>query len=392
MIAASESMPPEDVSLSLEQQVIRLQALLEASRLVHSTIELPRVLQRAARVAVLELELEGALFTEPRVTFGKVPSQGVLSGAGAHRFPLLARNGASMSELVVFPRSGRELSLYETDFLEGLVLQTAIAAENAANHQRHLEYARVAQDLDAARAIQQSLLPQAMPRIDGYSLAARSSACYQVGGDYLDVVTEPDGSYLMVVADVAGKGLASALVCTAFRSAFRALARESLSLEELASRLSQQHWEEGSEARRRYVTAIFLRFEAGSGQLEFVNAGHNPALLLPPDGKGLRTIDASGTPLGLLPGVRYTTERVSFAPGSRLLLYTDGLTEVFREDEEFGIERLGEAFRSAGDRSGESTLASLWKTLDDFTGYAPQQDDMTAIALHRLISASGEKA
>lgn len=271
-------------------------------------------------------------------------------------------------------------------------MQTAIAAENAANHKLHLEYARLAQDLDAARAIQISLQPQSMPEIPGYSLAARSDACYQVGGDYLDVVREPDGSYLLVVADVAGKGLASALVCTAFRSAFRALAAQSLKLTELAARLSQQHWEEGTEARRRYVTAIFLRLDAESGELEFVNAGHNPALLLTPERADIRLVKASGTPLGLLPGARYSIERAAFPPGSRLLLYTDGLSELFREDEEFGIERLADTFCATSAAEAPTMLHDLWHTLDTFSGSAPQQDDMTAIALSRLASTTQERA
>ena len=380
--------PPERTGLPLAEQVVRLQALLEASRLVHGTIELDRVLSQAARIAVLELEMDGALFTEPRVCFGDVPED---ESAG-QRFPLLARSGAVLTELVVFPAGGRELSLYETDFLEGLVLQTAVAAENAANHQRHLEYARLARDLDAARAIQQSLLPQTMPEIKGYELAGRSRTCYEVGGDYFDVVTEPDGSHLIVVGDVAGKGLASALVCTAFRSAFRALSRQSLTLKELAARLSQQHWEEGPEARRRYVTAIFVRLDAALGELEFVNAGHNPAFLLGPEGAPVRIVEASGTPVGLLPGARYQAERVSFPPGSRLLLYTDGLTEVFREEEEFGPERLIETFQHSDSDSAERALSSVWAALDEFSDHAPQGDDMTALALFRLGAHAADAA
>ena len=372
--------------LALTEQVVRLQALLEASRAVHSTIKLTDVLQQAARIVVRELEMDGAIFTTPCVTYGVLPGDAADEvSALCPRFPLQARDGKLLSELVVATPGGRSLTLYENDFLEGLVLQTAVAVENAINHERHLEYARLAQDLDAARAIQRSLLPQTMPAIPGYSLAARSSACYQVGGDYLDVVTEPDGSQLMVIADVAGKGLASALVCTAFRSAFRALAKQSLTLRELAGRLSQQHWEEGAEARRRYVTAIFVRLDAGSGEMEFVNAGHNPAFLLAADGTEARLVEASGTPLGMLPGSRYVTERVSFATGASLLLYTDGLTEVFREDEEFGQERLLETFRegTVANRGAESVLDRLWTTLDTFTEGASQQDDMSAIALCR---------
>jgi sigma-B regulation protein RsbU (phosphoserine phosphatase) len=387
-------------SLPLAEQVVRLQALLEASRAVHSTIELTDVLQQSARIAVRELELEGALFTMQNVVYGDVPAEAVAEPSdGCPRFELLSRDGKVLSELVVATPDGRPLSLYERDFLEGLVLQTAVALENAVNHKRHLEYARLSQDLDAARAIQQSLLPQTMPSIPGYSLAARSRACYSVGGDYLDVVSEPDGSQLMVVADVAGKGLASALVCTAFRSAFRALARQSLTLRELAGRLSQQHWEEGTEARRRYVTAIFVRLDPMSAEMEIVNAGHNPAFLVSSGDTPPRLVEASGTPLGMLPGSRYAIERVPIEPGARLLLYTDGLTEIFRGEEEFGQERLMETFRELGklqitnsDQPAEDTLTSLWTTLDTFSDGAPQQDDMSAIALCRLAGKSREKA
>jgi sigma-B regulation protein RsbU (phosphoserine phosphatase) len=400
MLPTEQSDALDQSSLPLAEQVVRLQALLEASRAVHSTIELTDVLQQSARIAVRELELEGALFTTQDVAYGHVPAEAIIEPcAGCPRFELLSRDGAVLSELVVATPGGRALSLYERDFLEGLVLQTAVALENAINHKRHLEYARLAQDLDAARAIQQSLLPQTMPSIPGYSVAVRSRACYQVGGDYLDVVTEPDGSHLMVVADVAGKGLASALVCTAFRSAFRALARQSLTLRELAGRLSQQHWDEGSEARRRYVTAIFLRLDPASAEMELVNAGHNPAFLVSSGDTPIRLIEASGTPLGMLPGARYAIERVPIEPGARVLLYTDGLTEIFRGEEEFGQERLMEAFRTmnplqipGSDQPAEDTLASLWTTLDTFSEGAPQQDDMSAIALCRLTGKSSDKS
>lgn len=388
MIPSAALEPHDEMGLPLEQQVIRLQALLEASRAVHSTIELPRVLEQAARIAVLELELDGAFFTQPRAGFGRIPAQ---PDPGAPTIPLLARDGTVLSKLVLVPAEGQQLSLYEHDFLEGLALQTALAVENAMHHQRRLEWARLEQDLDAARTIQRSLLPQSLPSVPGYSLAARSSACYQVGGDYLDVVSGAGGLQLFVVADVAGKGLASALVCTSFRSAFRALAREGLPLEELACRLGRQHWEEGVEARRRYVTAIFARLDPATGTLEFINAGHNPACLFGPDEPSVnaRTIAASGPPLGLLPGCQYRSEYVTLAAGGRLLLYTDGLTEVFQGEEEFGEERLFKTFASAGQGSAEAALATLWSTLEDFSGGAPQVDDMSAVAIYRLANTEG---
>ena len=116
----------------------------------------------------------------------------------------------------------------------------------------------------------------------------------------------------MAVADVAGKGMASAIMSTSFRSAFRAMAAAGPPLDELATRMNQHHWAEGEEARRRYVTAIFLRLHPEAGEIEVVNAGHNPGFLVQP-GAAPRLFDAAGTPLGLLPGMRYASraQRVS---------------------------------------------------------------------------------
>ncbi|RRA50270.1 serine/threonine-protein phosphatase [Acidipila sp. EB88] len=384
MTPASSFLLPDGSTLALEQQVVRLQALLEASRRVHSTILLDQVLREALRIAILELELEGARFVGcehcAEVSAGDMLPQQASGSRDYPRFPVHTPAGELIAELVVAPPQGRALTLYESDFLEGLMLQTALAAENALHHKRNLEYARLTQDLDAARLIQQSLLPQVLPALQGYAVAVRSSMCYQVGGDYLDVIPEPAGTLLLVVADVAGKGLASALICMVFRAAFRALALQGLPLEHLAARLSQQHWEEGAEARRRYVTAIFVRLDPAAATITCVNAGHNPGLLLAPNNTS-RWIKASGTPLGMLSGTQYESEQLDFPLGGRMLLYTDGLTEAFCAEEEFGAERLAQLFADCSGHSCEATLSTIWRELLEFTGHTPQGDDMSAIAL-----------
>src|ERR1700749_4796445 len=340
MSSASSTNAPNQIDIvDLQQQVARLQALLETSRQVHSTVQLEELLNTVLRIVVRELELPGALITEPRMAYGAMPPE---PWEGCPRYPLQTKDGYLLAELVVAPPIGRALSLYEEDFLEGLSLQAGVALENARYHERNLEWTRVQRDLEAARLIQRSLLPQKMPEIAGYSIAVRSTACYEVGGDYVDIVELPSGAQIMAVADVAGKGLASAIVSTAFRSAFRAIATSGVPLVELAARLNDQHYAEGAEARQRYVTAIFLRLEPATHTLEVVNAGHNPGFLL--TGDGAHQICASGTPIGLVPGMRYAAERFAFAAGSRLLFYTDGLTEVFRGDDEFGTDRLRGAF------------------------------------------------
>jgi serine phosphatase RsbU (regulator of sigma subunit) len=366
--------------IDLQQQVARLQALLETSRQVHAAVRPEEVLQSVLRVVVRELEMAGAHVTEPSLTVGEMPPE---PWDGCPRFALLSKDGVQLTELVVNPGPGKMLSLYEQDFLEGLVLQAGVAVENARYHERAVEWARVQQDLDAARAIQRSLLPQQVTEISGYSVAVRSSTCYEVGGDYVDLVSLPDGGEIMVVADVAGKGLASAIVATSFRSAFRAMALAGLPLAELAARMNQLHYGEGQEARRRYVTAIFLKLDPETHTVEVVNAGHNPGFLLSAD-KTVHEIQASGTPIGLVPKMQYSSETLVFRPGSRLLFYTDGLTEVFQGDDEFGPERLLTTFRECKSEDCTAILKVLWQQLAEFSGGEPQQDDMTALALVRM--------
>jgi serine phosphatase RsbU (regulator of sigma subunit) len=378
-MAAGVQLPGGGETIDLQQQVARLQALLEASRQVHSTIHENEVLEQVLRIVVRELEMDGAAFPSAGLVYGREPSA---ESGSILAWPLDDRGGHRMTELVVAPPDGRELTIYEADFIEGLALQAAVALENARFHKRNVEFARVQQDLDAARAIQRSLLPQTLPSIEGYSLAFKSVTCYEVGGDYLDIVAQPDGSLLIAVADVAGKGLASAIWATSFRSAFRAMAVTGMPLDELATRMNQHHWTEGEEARRRYLTAIFLRLHPEAGEIEVVNAGHNPGFLVEP-GAAPYEFNAAGTPLGLLPGMSYASERRSFSPGARLLFYTDGLTEVFKGDEEFGPERLMNEFSTCPADKADGILDAIWTAIEAFSEGGPQGDDMTALTLCR---------
>jgi phosphoserine phosphatase RsbU/P len=287
-----------------------------------------------------------------------------------------------LTELVVIPREGMPLTLEESDFLEQLTLQIAIAIENARNHERIIHLQRVEQDLASARAIQQSLLPSSVHAVAGYETAIRSISSYEVGGDYLDLLRAPSGEQIMIVADVAGKGLTSAMIASSFRAAFRAMIMAGVPLVEVAQQLNALCYAEGSEARNRYVTAVFFRLDPEANLLEVLNAGHNPALLWTTSAHGPALLGASGTPIGVQPSTQYASEKYELEEGARLLAYTDGLTEVFRGDEEFGLDRLIDTFR-AGPLDAEAALDHIWTTLEAFTTEPEQRDDMTALVLLR---------
>jgi len=131
------------------------------------------------------------------------------------------------------------------------------------------------------------------------------------------------------------------------------------------------------------VTAIFLRLDPKRGEVEIVNAGHNPGFVITPDAVQ-HQIEAAGTPLGLLPGMNYSSERLPFNRGSRLLFYTDGLTEVFLGDEEFGQDRLMLEFSNTPTQQADGILDALWVAIHGFSGGGPQEDDMTALVLCHL--------
>jgi serine phosphatase RsbU (regulator of sigma subunit) len=382
-------------ALVAQQQVVRLQALLEASRQLHSTIELDEVLRIALEIVVRELELTGAFFTTFPHSYGDVPpdfqtslhpsisdSAKSLFTESFLRFNLSDKTGDPFAELIVLLPPGRVLDLDETDFLESLAVQASVAIENARFHERALQWQRVESDLAAARLVQLSLIPQEMPVIPNYALAARSVTCYEVGGDYLDIISMPSGDTVIVVADVAGKGLASALMGASFRSAIRAMVHAGIGLLEIATQMNLLHYGEGDEARRRYVTGILFRLNPSTHTLEAVNAGHTPAFLVAADAS-LTKIKASGTPFGLLPFSSYVLEKVKLSPGMRLLVYTDGMTEVFCEEDEFGESRLMDAFRNCKEPTPDLVLGSLWEALESFSGGQEQSDDMTALVLFR---------
>jgi serine phosphatase RsbU (regulator of sigma subunit) len=408
------AMNATDEALFAQQQVARLQALLEASRRIHSTIALDQVLDTVLQIVVRELELTGAFFTHFPNTYGDVPPQlsyserdaigenliqrqGDQDGADLWlHFPLHDKAGNAFTELVIIRPLGRTLTLDELDFIESLAIQAAVAIENARFHERTVRWQRVESDMASARQVQRSLLPQKMPEIPGYSIAMRSDTCYEVGGDYLDIVPMASGRMTIVVADVAGKGLASALVGTSFRSAFRAMVNSGIPLLEIATRMNLLHFNEGEQSRRRYVTAFFMQLDPENNSMEIVNAGHNPAFLLATGEAGNATaqimtpikIGASGTPVGLLPFSSYTATSFPLPVGSKLLLYTDGLTEVFRTgtegaiDDEFGEDRLLQSFLDSATGTPEQILDSIWIALNSF-GDQEQSDDMTALVLKR---------
>jgi sigma-B regulation protein RsbU (phosphoserine phosphatase) len=241
---------------------------------------------------------------------------------------------------------------------------------------RALEY-----DLELARGIQADLLPAAGVASEGWAISYHYGPLGPVSGDYCDVIpgeAHPDQA-LVLLGDVAGKGVAASLLMASLHAIFRSLGAADLPLADLVERANRLFG--ASAASGRFATLACGRI-SGSGEVEIANAGHCPPLLR--RGAEVESLPPTGLPLGLFSQGRCTTLRRSLAPGDALLLYSDGLTEASSPSgEEYGVERAARLLaRSRGLRPRELVRALL-DDLAAFQGGTSPSDDLTLLVLER---------
>lgn len=261
--------------------------------------------------------------------------------------------------------------------------QAAIALENAHLHQQALEKERLERDMELAAQIQQQILPKALPAVEGYELFGWNRPARQVGGDFFDALKLPDGRLILVVADVSGKGMPAALMVSTLHSALRLGLDQQNAGPELLVRLNRHILD--LSLPNKFITLFLAELRPESGRLRYLNAGHNPALLLHADGQ-VESLPAGGLPLGLMPGAQYEAAETACEPGSLLCLYSDGITETTSpDDEELGEERLTELLQSGKDLSLEELKEKIEARCSDFSQGQPQGDDQTLVFLRRLV-------
>jgi sigma-B regulation protein RsbU (phosphoserine phosphatase) len=234
-------------------------------------------------------------------------------------------------------------------------------------------------DQRAAQRIQARLLPSRLPEMPGLDLAAHYSPFRQVGGDYYDAVALDDSRVLVTVADVSGKGTAAALLAANVQALLHFSQQHETRLDLIAGAINRhlrRHTDTG-----RFVTMVLAVLDRGEGRLSYVNAGHNPPIGVDGAGRPLR-LDATGLPLGMMDGRPYTTGEVALTPGTRLLFYTDGLTEQRnRRDEMFGDDRVLAALLSTPGGTAGDLIARTVDAVTQFARGTDADDDVTLLAL-----------
>ncbi len=246
----------------------------------------------------------------------------------------------------------------------------AIRIEQARLLEVEIAEAALLRDMEQAGEIQRKLLPSEAPRIEGYALDGYNLPCRTVGGDYYDFVPYPDGRVALLVGDVSGKGMPAALLMSSLQTAVHLLAEDAPSPLEMVTRLNRLLC--AKRLGNRFITFFFGVLDPATGQLEYVNAGHNPPLLLRAGGT-VEELSATGLILGILPAAQYSKSATELGAGDRLVLFSDGVTEAAPPhdlDAEYGETRLTELALQRGGIEAISSHVLAWcngETTDDLT-------------------------
>lgn len=296
--------------------------------------------------------------------------------------PLKVRDKLIGVAEVINRTDGRAFSEDDLELFSAFCRQVAMAIQTARIHELELEKQRIEQQLEAAKFIQQSFMPEALPTSANrkFEVAATSIAATAVGGDLFDFV-EIDAQTLGVsVGDVSGKGIPAALFMARLVSDFRLHSQRISDPEQLVAVLNKALVER--TRRGMFVTFLYGILDAASGDFSFANAGHLPPVYVHGDTGAVELLPAeSGIPLGIAPDMPFPTTRVRLKLGDFLVLVTDGVVEAKNKTGEgYGFERLKAVLENPG-TTAQEVLDKLLRDVENFSSGLPPHDDLTAVVL-----------
>ncbi len=318
------------------------------------------------------------------------------------RFPALARAPENLRAALAVPlvvedrrigflavtetRPGRTWSAGDVQLLATVASHSAVAIEQArlraeAEAKREFEARtrRLEEELDRARDTQRALVPDAPLAVGARRVAGRVEPARAVGGDAFDHFALDGGRFAFAIADVSGKGVPAALLIASTIASLRAICNGRRPVEDAIASLNRsvrRHAPPG-----HYVTLFYAEFDPAGGALEYVNAGHTPALVRRAGGS-VERLETGGIALGFLEDWRYERGRTALAAGDALLGYSDGISEARGPSgDEFGFERLERLWSACGASEAGRALAAVFDELARFRAGADPHDDTTAIVL-----------
>ncbi|PYS22366.1 MAG: hypothetical protein DMF72_13705 [Acidobacteria bacterium] len=319
---------------------------------------------------------------DPRFMGGTVMLQGVRSvlavplGVGANVFGIIYADS---------PLSDNRFTEDHLKVLTTLASVAAIRVENARLTEEQMERERLEREQQVASEIQQRFLPATAPLVEGYELQGISFPCYEIGGDYYDFIQREGGNLVVALGDVSGKGTAAALLMSSLHAAVHAQADTHDSIVKTISAVNRYLVE--SIPPNRFVTLFYAELDPKAGSLTFLNAGHNPPLIVHTGGT-MEQLASGGLPLGIMSDAEFREGHTKLHPGDVLVIYSDGVSEAVNPNgEEFGPTRLYEVVARNLDASAGGIRDRIESALTKFCQGTPAADDITLVIVKRLAEA-----
>jgi phosphoserine phosphatase RsbU/P len=296
--------------------------------------------------------------------------------------PVSIKNDMYGVMLVEEAENGQRFRARRIEIINGIAQQAALAIQNDLLQQEMVVRERLETEVQLARQIQQTFIPQSLPTHESWQFAARWRTARQVGGDFYDVIELPGNRIGLFIADVADKGMPAALFMALTRTLLRAAVLEMNSPVDVLRRVNDQLLPDTRQGM--FVTAVYGVLDTVSGEFTFVNAGHNPPFWAKKSG-GIEKLSRTAIALGVIEQPDMRERTVCLSEGDLLLLYTDGLTEAFSPDGDmFGDSRLVEALSAASSQTADEVLDFVEERVNQFIGTLPLGDDMTMLAARRI--------
>lgn len=296
--------------------------------------------------------------------------------------PMMVKSELKGVLAVYNKKEGKEFTDDDQRLLAILAAQSAQIVENARLNEREKLFFKMEQEIRLAAKIQSDLLPQSVPSIPGYEIAATNIPAQEVGGDHYDFITIDGHRIAICLGDVSGKGLPASLLMANLQATRRSQAFSDPTPQQCIQRANTLLFQ--STSPEKYATLFYCVLDYQNHQLTFTNAGHEFPFLVTRN-REVHRLEKGGLPVGMMESFPFGQESRSLLPGDLIVISSDGVAEAMNaEREQFGDGKLGELIQELHEGTAVEVMSGIIKAVKDHTGTSPQMDDITLVVLKRL--------
>ena len=424
------------LSQEKDKRINQLSLLFEATRTLNSTLDLAELLELILKIARTEVKAErGTVFLvdakrkelwsiaasgldhqEIRIPFGKgVAGRVAVNGELINTedaynleyfdasfdqrlnyrtksllsLPIRHHSGEIVGVLQLLNAQNGRFSPEDVGFLTKLSGHMAMALENAQMHRDTMEKQRMERELSLARSIQHRLLPESPPVVPGFDIAVLSDFCFDVAADYYDFINLGPQSLLVVIAEVEGKGVSSALIMANLQATLRALVMHLHSLEVLAFSLNEMLYNYTKSGK--YLSVFLGLIDTRRNVLHYVNAGHVPPILVRGSGGEVKMLEEGGTVIGLFPQADYARGSIKLEKDDLLVCCTDGILQISDEQKkEYGPRRLTDFVHRNRHKGAQAIVDAVLAELSVYSSASMNDDDKVLLVMKVTADKSPE--